>query len=238
MKTLDNTTGITPTPKFIADQHTGKFFQLLPNLYMIKGAINDRGFDQAYAVQKRNKEEYILIDAVGLATKEAVEKLLSNGHKIEAILITNQNVLNDAYADLQTISEDAGGAAIYMHPKNTVKDDFPTKDLNGNDALLNNYNLSIYDLPGIDNGASLIYYDQNGGILFTGDSAKGSAYDTDEFTFTRDTIENKTKDFEVGQSWIQFEPDFSYLFPRQGKPAVQIDAGTRSDILNKLRRGS
>lgn len=238
MKNITNTEGITPTPEFITNQHTGKFFQILPNVYMIKGAKNDRGFNQAYAIKKRNREEYILIDAVDMATKEAVEDLLSNGHKIEAILLTGESVLQDAYADLQTISDDAGGAAIYIHSENTLKDDFPTKDLNGSNALINSYGLSIYELPGTDNAAVLIYLDQNGGILFTGDSAKGSPYGTDEYMFSRDTIDNKKKDFEVGESWIMFEQDFNYLFPRQGKPAVEVDAGTRSDILNKLRKGN
>jgi len=42
-----NTEGITPTAAFLSNLHSGKFRELLPGIFIIKGAKNDRGFDQA-----------------------------------------------------------------------------------------------------------------------------------------------------------------------------------------------
>jgi hypothetical protein len=68
MNNDQNQRGITPTADFIANQHTGKFIEILPHTYMIKGAKNDRGFDQAYAVSDSRNREFVLIDVVQEAT--------------------------------------------------------------------------------------------------------------------------------------------------------------------------
>ena len=237
MKHIKNTEGINPTPQFFADQHTGEFAQILPDTYMIKGAKNDRGFDQAYALKRRNKEEYLLIDVVEQATKEAVEKLIHNGGKILGILISGESVLKDAYADMGTLSEDAEGAEIYIHSNVSTGDNFPTKDLTQNDSLLSSFDLEVQDLSESGKGEILIYCSSNDGMLFPGDSAKGSDYDSDNLSYYRDVIHNKSLDFEIGQGWVTYNKDFTYLFPRKGKPAVDVDLGTRTAILNRLRKG-
>src|SRR5690554_1449956 len=96
-----NTEGITPTAAFIRDLHTGIFQELLSGVFMIKGAKNDRGFDQAYGILK-GKKELVLIDMVEEAYKEALDHLLHNGYNIKAILITGKAVSNDCYADFET----------------------------------------------------------------------------------------------------------------------------------------
>ena len=201
MRHIKNTEGINPTPQFFANQHTGEFVQILPDTYMIKGGKNDRGFDQAYALKRRNKEEYLLIDAVEQATKEAVERLIDNSGKILGILISGESVLKDAYADLKTLSEDAGGADIYIHPNVSTGDKFSTKDLTQNDSLLSSFNLEVQDLSESGKGEILIYCSSNDGMLFPGDSAKGSAYDSDNLSYYRNKVDNKSLDFEIGQGW-------------------------------------
>lgn len=114
MKNVINSEGMNPTPEFISKQHTGKFIQLLPDTYMIKGGKNDRGCDQGYVIKRRNQDEYVLIDVVDRAMKEAVDELINNGGQIRALLLSGENVLQDAYADLNTISEDFGGADVYV----------------------------------------------------------------------------------------------------------------------------
>lgn len=232
-----NTEGITPTAEFIASKHTGKFFEILPNIYMIKGSINDRGFEQAYAISN-NRREFVLIDVVELASKEAVETLVRDGYNIKAILITGETVLKEAYADLATISQDAGGAEIYLHKEITSNLDFETRNISENDSLLSSFNLEIHKVPVKKKGAVTIYSTKNGGMLFTGDQAKGSAYEEDTFVFTREKQEKKEDEFELARDWQSFDNDFAYLFPRKGKPALEVDRATRSNILNWLSRGS
>lgn len=236
MNNGDMRDGINPTAEFIANQHTGQFVKLLPDTLMIKGAKNDRGFDQGYALKKLNKKEYILIDVVELATKNAVEELINDGSTISGILITSDTVLRDAYADLETLSKDAGGADIYLHPNSSAEKDFATKSLRGSNAKLNSYGLDIIELPG-KIPAVLVCARSNGGMLFPGDSAKGSAYDTDQSIFTRAKLDNKSQEFDLVEFWRAFNLEFRYLFPRQGKPEIDLEAGTRTDILNRLSRG-
>lgn len=237
MNNEKRTNGINPTPEFIVNKHTGKFITLLPHTYIIKGAKNDRGFDQGYALQKPNKKEFILIDVVELASKEAVKTLQKDGNKILAILITGDTVMNDIYADLETLSKDAGGAEIYVHPKNSVEGNFSARDLTANDELLRSLNLEVQDLPAYKKGAALIFSGLNNGMLFPGDSAKGAAYDTNDLTFTREKLQNKSDEFSMAGLWSTYNKDFTYFFPRKGKPDIDIDGGTRTDILNRLSRG-
>lgn len=238
MKIEHNTAGINPTAEHIDNLHTGKFVELLSGTYMIKGAINDRGFDQAYALTNNNRKELIFIDVVEEAYREAVETIVKDGYKIKAILITGQSVLNDAYADLETLSEDAGGAEIYLHPDIQPETDFKINDLINSDSLISSFNLEIFELPPNGNGEVLIYSAKNEGMLFVGDSAKGSEYETDTFIFSREKQEKQSDEFEISKYWQNFRKEFTYLFPRMGKPAIEVDGRTRSNILNWLSRGS
>lgn len=230
-----NTEGITPTAAFIRDLHTGNFAEILPDVFMIKGAKNDRGFDQAYGLRK-GKKDLLLIDAVEEAYREAVEELLHDGYSIKAILITGKGVLNDCYTDLATLSEDFGGADIYIHPDIAPKDDFETKALNGNNSLLSSFGIEVHTLPKKE-GEVILYTNKHNGIVFTGDSAVGSDYASDEFLFTRGKEAKEKVHFQVEEFWQGFDKNFDYFFTRKGKPALEVDARTRTTLLDRLSRG-
>lgn len=229
-----NTEGITPTAAFIQDLHTGKFRELLPGIFMIKGAKNERGFDQGYGILN-GKKEFVLIDVVEEAYREAVENMLGNGYKIKAVLITGKEVLNDCYADLETLSKDMGNAGIYVAPEIAPKD-FETKALSGRDALLSDYDLEAFVIPEKE-GQVVLYSNRHNGIIFSGDSAVGSDYGTDEFIFTRGRELKDREAFTVEEFWKGFDKDFAYFFPRQGKPAIEVDGRTRNTLLTRLGRG-
>lgn len=237
MRVESNKKGSNATADFIATRHNGKFMEILSDTFMIKGAINDRGFEQGYAVKNR-KNEYILIDVVDAATRDSVISMVKDGYKITAMIITGNSVLQDAYADLETLSEEAGGPPIYVHPKNSKSENFETKNLLENDALLNSFSITVINLPAIQEGAALIYCDLNEGMLFTGDSAMGSHYDSDLFTFTRNKLENPGDEFELEKDWQKFNRDFAWLFPRKGKPAFEVDAGTRANIIKWISKAA
>lgn len=228
-----NTEGITPTAAFIKDVHTGKFQELLSDIFMIKGAKNERGFDQGYAILKG--KDLVLIDVVEEAYKEAVEHLRNNGYNIKAILVTGKAVRNDAYADFKTVSKDAGGADIYIHP-DLAPQDFETKSLSGRDALLSSFDLEPYTVPGKE-GQVILYCSRHNGIVFAGDSALGSSYGSDKFLFTRGREQKEKEAFPVEEFWQGFKKDFDYFFSRQGKPAIEVDERTRTSLLDRLARG-
>ena len=233
-----NKMDVSPTPAFVESQKTGEFIKILPDTFIIKGGKNDRGFDQGYAIRHRNRKDYILIDVVEEATKDAVKRLVKSGLNIRSILITGESVLKDAYADLETISKDAGGAEIYAHRRIAKDVDFEVKSITSKDPLMKSFHLDVQELTGDKSGSVLIFSDLNEGMLFAGDKALGAAYNSDSFTFTREKLEKDSDEFAIAENWSAYDNEFKYLFPRKGKPAFEIDGGGRTDILNRLSRGA
>lgn len=237
MKTVDKMDIVnSQTPEFIQKGETGKFLRLIPDTFIIKGAETENGFNQGYAIRHLNLKDIILIDVVEEAMRDAVKNLVKEGYNINAILISNSDVYKRAYADLKTISEDAGGAQIFMHPRTTLKDTFRTKDITKKNDIFKTFKLKVNDLPGNGGGSVLIFCEFNEGMLFTGEDAEGSPYDSDENTFKRPILESKNDEYGLAESWGAYPEEFTYLFPLKGKPALNIDDGQRLDILNKLSR--
>lgn len=229
-----NTEGLSATASFLNNLHTGKFRELLPGIFIIKGAKNDRGFDQAYAIQN-GKKDLLLIDVVEEAYKEAVQYLLNNAYNIKAILITGKAVLNDCYDDLETLSKDSGGAVIYIHPE-IAPSNSETSPLTGTDELLSNFGLEALVIPKKE-GEVVMHCKRHNGMIFSGDSAVGSAYNSDEFTFTRGRELKQEQAFEVEEFWKGLNREFDYFFPRKGKPAIEVDERTRTTLLTRLAQG-
>lgn len=222
--------------EYIEQGETGKFLKLIPDTFIIKGAEREDGVHQGYAIRHLNRKDIILIDVVEEATREAVKKLVTDGYNIKGILISNNLVYKTAYADVKTLSEDAGGAPVYLHPRISPKDGDKVKDITGRNDIIKNFGLTITDLPGNGGGSVLIYSDINDGMLFTGADAEGSPYDSDLNTFTRPKLDNQNDEYGLAESWGAYVMPFTYLFPLCGKPAFNIDEGQRGDILGKLSR--
>lgn len=229
-----NTEGSTPTAALIRALHTGKLRELLPGIFIIKGAKNEQGFDQGYGILS-GKKELVLIDVVEEAYKEAVEYLRHEGYHIRAILITSKTVQNDVYTDLATLSEEAGGAEIYIHP-DIAPDDFETKDLTQRDALLSIFDLEPKVVPNSE-GQVVLYCDRHNGIIFAGDSAIGSDYGSDELEFIRERKEKEKFSVQVEEFWQGLTTSFDSFFSRKGKPAIELDGHTRTSLLDRLAHG-
>ncbi|MCF4101584.1 hypothetical protein L1I30_07895 [Gillisia sp. M10.2A] len=237
MKTVDKMEVLhSQSAEYILQGETGKFLKLIPDTFIIKGAENNGEFNQGYAIRHINRKDILLIDVVEEATKEAVKTLVKDGYSIKGILLSNSSIAKNAYADLKTLSEDAGGACIYAHPRNSIRDDYKTKDITLRNEVFKNFGLTIYDLPGNGGGSVLIHSDINDGMLFTGEDAHGTSYDMEENTFNRPVMNSKNDDFGLSQSWGAFDKEFTYLFPLKGKPGFNLEEGDQTDILNSLSR--
>ncbi len=237
MKTVDKMEVLhSQTAEFIQKGEKGKFLKLIPDTFIIKGEEENGYVNQGYAIRHLNRRDMLLIDVVEGATKDAVKRLVEEGYNIKGILITCDGILKSAYADLKTISEDAGGASIYAHPRNNFKDDFKTKDITAKDSVLTSFGINIFDLPGSEGASVVLYSDINDGMLFPGDDAVGSKYDSDLNTFNRPEKKNSNNDFGLAESWAAFDTPFTYLFPRKGKPGFNLEEGHQIDILNSLGR--
>lgn len=237
MKTVDKMEVLhSQSAEFIAQGEVGKFLKLIPDTFIIKGSEQENGFYQGYAIRHINRKDILLIDVVEKESRAAVKKLVEDGYTIKGIILSNSSVYKNAYADLKTLSEDAGGAPIFAHPRNSIKDEYKLKDITGKQDIVKHFGLKIHDLPGNGGGSILIYSDINDGMLFTGEDAIGSSYSNDENTFSRPTMDSKNSEFGLAESWGAFEDTFSYLFPLHGKPAFNLEDGQQTDILNKLSR--
>ncbi len=237
MKTVDKMEVLhSQSAEYIQQGETGKFLKLIPDTFLIKGKEKDGIFNQGYAIRHINRRDILLIDVVEEETKAAVKKLVNDGYQIKGILITCDGILDDAYADLKTISEDANDAPIYAHPRNNFKDDFKTKDITTQANDLKHFGIKVIDLPGNGGASVLVYSEINDGMLFPGDDAVGSDYDSELNTFKRPEMKRENDDFGLAESWSAFEDEFTYFFPRKGKPAFNVDEGRQIDILNGLSR--
>ena len=99
--------------------------------------------------------------------------------------------------------------------------------------------LRRYDVKGgvgSDGASVVVYCDLNDGMLFPGEDAVGSDYDSELNTFIRPEKTNANNDYGLAESWASFDTAFSYLFPRKGKPGFSLEEGHQIDILNKLGR--
>ena len=220
--------------EFIEQGEQGKFLKMIPDTFLIKGDEVDGKYNQGYAIRHLNRRDILLIDVVEKSSKAAVKKFVEEGYQIKGILITCDVILKTAYADLKTISEDAGGAAIYAHPRNNIKDDFKTKDITKRDPVLDSFSINIFDLPGASGASVVVYSEINDGMLFPGEDAVGSDYSSDLNTFSRPEKTNANNDFGLAESWAAFDTEFSFLFPRKGKPGFNLEEGNQIDILNSL----
>lgn len=237
MKTVDKMEVLhSQSAEFIEQAEPGKFHKLIPDTFIIKGDEKDGVYNQAYAIRHINRQDMILIDVVEKSTKDAVKKLVADGYRIKGILITCDHIMKGAYADLKTISEDAGGAAIFAHPRKNFSDSFKTKDITAKESVLKDFGLKIFDLPGNGGASVIVYSDINDGMLFTGEDAEGSAYGSNENTFKRPVMAKKNDDFGLAESWSAFNEEFSYLFPRNGKPGFNLEEGNQTDIIDSLSR--
>lgn len=237
MKTVDKMQILqSQSAEFIEQGETGKFLKLIPDTFIIKGSESEHGTHQGYAIRHINRKDIILIDVVESSTKEAVKKLVEDGYTIKGILISNNLVYKSEYADVKTMSQDAGGASIFMHPRITPKNGDKVKDITARHDIIKNFGLTISDLPGSGGGSVLIYSEINDGMLFTGADAEGSPYDSYLNTFTRPKLESKNDEYGLAQAWGAFVLPFAYIFPLCGKPGFNLDEGKQQDILMKLSR--
>ncbi|MFD1095927.1 MBL fold metallo-hydrolase [Salegentibacter chungangensis] len=237
MKTVDKMEVLhSQSAEFIEQGETGKFLKLIPDTFIIKGKEKDGVFNQGYAIRHINRRDILLLDVVEESTKDAVKRLVKDGYNIKGILVTCDDVMKDAYGDLKTLSEDAGGAPIYAHPRNNFRDRAKTKDITAKDPVLKEFGLKVIDLPGNGGESVLVYSELNDGMLFTGEDAVGSPYDSDLNTFDRPEMKRQNDDFGLAESWSAFKEEFAYLFPRKGKPGFNIEEGHQVDIINRLSK--
>ena len=231
MKTVDKKEVVNrESAEFIKQTETGKFVNLVPDTFVIKMEDGSQG----YAIRHLNRQDMILIDTVGKGAQEGVKHLVEEGYKIKGILVTHKAALDNAYAPLKTVSEDAGGAPIFTHPINNKNSDFEVKDINDKNKIFGHFSLSVRDFPAPSGEAVVIHSEINEGMVFSGCSAEGAPYDSDEEGFRLPDLKSENKKFSLAESWRSYMREFSFFFPYKGKPGFNLSEGQQKDIILKL----
>ncbi|HET8754189.1 MAG TPA: hypothetical protein VFM59_07485 [Salinimicrobium sp.] len=231
MKTVDKKEVISSqSAEFIQQAETGKFLKLIPDTFVIKMENGNLG----YAIRHLNLQDMILIDTTEKGAQKAVKKLVEEGYKIKGILLTHKAAVDNAYASLKTISEDAGGAPIFTHPVNTHDAEFTTKDINAKNNIFEHFSISVRDFPAKNGEAAVIYSEINDGMVFAGNSAIGEDFESDKKGFNRPDLGSENKNLSLAESWRTYMWEFSYFFPHQGKPGFNLSEGEQKDIIIKL----
>lgn len=212
----------------------GTVHKILPETFLMKTGKSKDRFGNTYAIRHTNRTEIVLIDAVLPENKKALQGFLKKGYKISAVLLTSGEVLEKSYAPIEQIKKDLKGAPVFIHPLDMQGQEKELKDITSKPQVFKHFDISIYPFPGGTGGSVLIRSGLNGGMLFTGDSAIGSPYEDDSYSFERPSLNDETEDFGLAESWKNFEDDFEHFLPRHGKPQFELEEETRDDILRSL----
>ena len=231
MKTVDKKEVLkSQSAEFIQQLEEGKFAKLIPDTFIIKTANETQG----YAIRHLNRQDMVLIDTTGKGAQDGVKHLVEEGYKVKAIFLTHEGAIKNAYASLKTISEDAGGAPIFSHPVNHHDTSLEVKDITTKNNVLDHFSLSVRDFPDTSGEAAVIYSEINEGMVFCGNTAVGSSYDTEEKGFKRPDIGSENKNFSLAEGWRSYMREFRYFFPYKGKPAFNLTEGEQKDIVLQL----
>lgn len=231
MKTVDKKEVYSSqSAEFIEQAEEGKFLKLIPDTFLIKMEEGKQG----YAIRHLNRKDILLIDTTGRAAQKAVKNLVKDGYTIKGIILTHRGTLENTYASLETVSQDAGGAPIFTHSINLTDSSFKVNDISRKSNVFDHFSIRIYDFPAKSGEASVVYSEINDGMLFAGCCAMGAEYGTDKKDFYRADMGNKDKDFSLAESWRAFTEDFTYFFPHKGKPGFNLSEGEQTDIIQKL----
>lgn len=218
--------------EFIQQGEKGKWLKLISDTFILKMEQDAQG----YALRHLNGKDMVLIDTVGEGAQKAIKLLVEEGYTIKGIILTHKAVVDSAYAPLETISEDAGGAPVFSHPMNVHDIAFKVKDISFKNNVFDHFSLTIIDFPSNSGEASVIHSEINEGMLFVGNTAVGAAYDSNEKGFRRPKIGGENKNFSLAESWSNFTPEFNYIFPYKGKPGFNLWE-EQTDIILKLSNG-
>ena len=192
------------------------------------------GGKQGYAIRHLNGKDFLLIDTSEKGAEKAVKQLVEEGYKIQAIVLTHKGAISNAYADLKTLSEDAGGATIITHPINVKDSSFKVKDISVKAEVFDHFSITVHDFPAQSGEASVLYTDINEGMLFAGCAAVGAPYGSKEKGFKRPDLGSENKNFSLASSWSAIMHEFRYFFPHQGQPGFNLSEGDAKDIIIAL----
>jgi hypothetical protein len=231
MKSVDKKEVISSqSAEFIQQAEAGQFHKMISDTFIIKMENGAQG----YAIRHLNRQDMLLIDTTGKGADKGVKHLVEEGYKIKGILVTHKEALQNTYAPLKQISEDAGGAPIYSHPVNNTDPGFNVKNIIGKNEVFKNFSIQITDFPSKSGETAVIYTDINEGMIFAGNTVEATSYDAEGDEIKRADTGSENKNRGMGETWRTYMKEFRYFFPYKGKPKFNLSEGQQTDLIVKL----
>ncbi len=220
----------------LKNKKVGERTLILPDTFLVKVAKFRYRTGNSYIIQHLDRKELLLIDVVHQDSQEAIQRLIQDGFSIAGLILTHSDLIHQSYTTMKKLSENLGNAAIYIHPLDAGSDgDFVKNFLEPNDVF-DKFSLSINHFPGHTGGSVIIHSEINNGMLFTGDSAVGASYDSNEYYFERPPVSNRSKDIGLAHHWKNYTKPFAHMLPLHGKPQFDLSEGQQKDIIIKLSK--
>ena len=231
MKSVDKKEVISSqSAEYIQQGEEGKFLKMIPDTFIIKM----EGGAQGYAIRHLNRQDMLLIDTTRKGADKGIKHLVEEGYKIKGILVTHKDALQNTYAPLKQISEDAGGAHIYSHPVNNTDSSFNVENINGKNSVFEHFSISLKDFPSTSGETAVIYSEINEGMVFAGNSVVATPYDKEGDEINRPDVGSDNKNMGVSEAWRTYLREFRYFFPYKGKPKFNLSEGQQKDLIVKL----
>ena len=231
MKSVDKREVISSqSAEFIQQGEKGKFLKMIPDTFIIK--MEDGA--QGYAIRHLNRQDMLLIDTTGKGADKGIKHLVEEGYKIKGILVTHKQALQNTYAPLKQISEDAGGAPIYSHPVNNNDRSFNVRDIIGKNDIFGHFSIAVTDFPSASGETAVVYSEINEGMVFAGNSVEATPYDAEGEEVKRPDTGSENKNMGLAENWRTYVREFRYFFPYKGKPRFNLSEGEQKDLILKL----
>ncbi len=208
----------------------GDSVKILTDTFLLKFPRSTNSMGNGYAIRHINGKDLVLIDTIAQEHKSELARFRESGYNIKAILLTNGNLIDQAYTDLSEIAAE-NDTQIYVHPLDSKQSQ--AVDITGYHDIYTHFDLSVFHTPGFTGGSVMVHCGLNG-TLFTGDSALGSDYSADDNNFIRPYIDNQQGNLALRESWRSISVDFNHILPLQGKPQFDLTEEQRQQILNQL----
>ena len=231
MKSVDKKEVISSqSAEFIKQAEEGKFHKLIPDTFIIKMENGAQG----YAIRHLNRTDLLLIDTTAKGAEAGIKHFVEEGYKIKGIIVTHKETLQNTYASLKQISEDAGGAPIFSHQVNSTDSSFNVRDINAKNDIFKHFSIFVDDFPAASGETAVVYSEINEGMVFSGNSVVSSGYDSDKEEMNRADTKSENKDLSLAESWRTYVREFRYLFPYKGKPKFNLSEGEQKDLIVRL----
>ena len=216
--------------------------KLYDDLYVLQhadpGARRAGMTTNSYAVLSDDSAVYIDVGSESL--RPLVNQVTEMGYTPAALLLSHRHVATSS--DTLLMFARKFGVPVFLHPVDARNPQAAQSGIEFVDPiendLLRQFDLEARFFPGHTEGHIVNYWDQHGGVLFTGDAAMGTTIEQDQNGtehLVRPPIRMTVNDDALRQGWANFDDHLNGVAPYHG--TIYLDrADSMTDLMRPLQR--